>query len=1003
MNKMRKRLSPATAMILALTILVPLLAVAMPGSTPGELIDLLSSEDSTKQKRMGFWAESKLDSMTLDEKIGQLFMVAAYSNKDEKHYREIESLVRKEKVGGLIFMQGGPVRQVNLVNRYQNAAEIPLMMAQDAEWGISMRLDSTIRFPRNMTLGAIRDSMPLFELGLEIGRQCRLVGVQVNFAPVVDVNNNPRNPVINDRSFGENPRNVAMKGLYFYKGMEYANCIGTVKHFPGHGDTDTDSHLALPVIEHDRQRLDSIELYPFKFLFENGVAGVMVAHLYIPSIDSTKNLASTLSPKVVTDLLKEEMGFKGLIFTDALGMKGVTKYWEDGETDLKAFLAGNDVLLFSKQVPKAKALIRKAIEDGEVTEKELNKRVLKILLAKEWTGLHLNKNTAKPKQSELNTGDAVALNKRLYQLAMTCVKNNDNLLPLKKLDERKIAVVDIAGMPSSHFSIALDKYAAVETFSLAKTATSGQRATLLKQLKKYNTVIVGVDGMSKRASKNFGVTASTPLFLEALKAQGPEVITVLFGSPYGLKHFGSHSDALLVAYENKKWPQIAAAEAIFGAIPVDGVLPITASKQFPEGTSIAYEGLRRFQFSVPEDAGMDGSILKGIDNIAQEAVKTGATPGCAVLVMRHNKIVFEKGYGKTEYTGGNGIDPLNTIYDLASVTKIAATTVATMKLVSEGLIDLDEHVSAYLQDFRGQNLTHIKVRNLLQHDAGFRSWIPFYRETIDSTGALDSDLYSTDSSGFYCVKVVDDLWICQNYQDSIWAKIVNSKVRTDHRVKYSDLSMMVMQKVIETVTRQPLEEYVDEIFYKPMGMNRTAFQPHKRLTGGVFPPTENDTYWRNHKVQGHVHDQASAMLGEVSGHAGLFSNIYDLAKMLLMVQNGGQYGELTYFPEQYVKQFTKQQRTDSRKGLGWDKAEMRQGKSNPCSDYASQYTFGHTGFTGIGAWVDPQYDLVYIFLSNRTFPTAENKKLLRQNIRPRIQDVIYESIFAYEHRSKTDS
>lgn len=1003
MNMKEKRLSPAIALILALVILVPLVAVAMPGSHPGSLFELLSSEDSLTKKRMGFWAASKLDSMTLDEKIGQLFMVAAYSNKDESHYREIEALVRKEKVGGLIFMQGGPGRQIDLVNRYQNAADIPLMMAQDAEWGISMRLDSTIRFPRNMTLGAIRDSFPLFELGLEIGRQCRLVGIQVNFAPVVDVNNNPRNPVINDRSFGENPRNVAMKGLYFYKGMEYANCIGTVKHFPGHGDTDTDSHLALPVIEHDRDRLDSIELYPFKYLFENGVAGVMVAHLYIPSIDSTKNLASTLSPKVVTDLLQNEMGFKGLIFTDALGMKGVTKYWEDGETDLKAFLAGNDVLLFSKQVPKAKALIRKAIENGEVTEKELNRRVLKILLAKEWTGVHLNKNTTKPKHSDLNSGDAVALNKRLYQLAMTCVKNDGEILPLKNLAQRKIAVVDIAGKANSHFSLTLDKYTAVKSFSLAKTATTGQKAALLKTLKGYNTVIIGVDGMSKRASKNFGIAASTTAFIKSLKAQGPEVITVLFGSPYGLKSFGTHSDAVLVAYENKKFAQIAAAEAIFGAIPVNGVLPITASAQFPEGTSLTYESLARFQFSVPEDAGMDGSILEGIDNIAQEAIKIGATPGCAVLVMRHNKIVFEKGYGKTEYKGGQAIDPVNTIYDLASVTKIAATTIATMKLVSEGLIDLDEHVSAYLQDFRGKNLTHIKVRNLLQHDAGFRSWIPFYRETIDSTGALDSDVYSQDSSDFYCVKLVDDLWMCQNYQDSIWLKIVNSKVRTDSKVRYSDLSMMVMQKVIETVTRRGLEDYVDSIFYQPMGMNRTAFQPHIRLPEGVFPPTEQDSYWRNKKVQGHVHDQASAMLGGVSGHAGLFSNIYDLAKMMLMVQNGGQYGELNYFPERYVQEFTKQQRTDSRKGLGWDKAEMREGKSNPCSDYASQYTYGHTGFTGIGAWVDPQYDLVYIFLSNRTFPNAENKKLLRQNIRPRIQDVIYESIFAYERRQKTDS
>lgn len=997
MIMMEKYIRPLKGLALVLAILLPTVAFSFPNNFLSE--DAFDGKEP-KKRRVGFWAENQLDSMSLDEKIGQLFMVAAYSNKDEAHYAQIEKLVRDEKIGGLIFMQGGPGRQVNLVNRYQKAANVPLLMATDAEWGLSMRLDSTIRFPKNMTLGAIRDSIPIFELGLEIGRQCRAVGIQVNFAPVVDVNNNPRNPVINDRSFGENPVNVAIKGLYFTKGMEYANCIGTAKHFPGHGDTDTDSHKDLPIIEHDRGRLDSIELYPFRFLFDNGVAGVMVAHLYIPALDTTQNLASTLSPKVVNDLLKNELGFRGLIFTDALGMKGVTKFWKDGETDLKAFLAGNDVLLFSKDVPKAKELILKAIENGEVSEKELDRRVMKILIAKEWSGLHLQKLSPKPDMASLNSAEAKALRKRLYQAAITSVKNKGQLLPLKGLEKRKIAVVEISTKSKKPFYGTLEKYAAATHFNLAKTASSAQREALLKKLSGFNTVIVGVDGMSKRSSKNFGISTSTTSFLKSLKAKGADVVTVLFGSPYALKYFGQHSDALLVAYENQADAKIAAAEAIFGAIPVDGILPITASEQFPEGSTVAWEALPRFRFSVPEDAGMDGSILEGIDNIAHEAINTGATPGCAVLVMRKGQVVFEKGYGNTEYAGGQAIDPVNTVWDLASVTKIAATTITTMKLVSEGTIDLNEHVSAYLQDFRGKGLTHIKVSNLLKHDAGFKSWIPFYRSTFDTTGALREDLYNVDSTNYYCVKVVDNLWMCRDYQDSIWVKIVGSNVRTDNRVRYSDLSMMVMQKIIESVTGMGLDDYVDSVFYRPMGMNSTAFVAGDRLEGKVFPPTEQDNYWRNKKVQGYVHDQASAMLGGVSGHAGLFSNMYDLAKVLLMVANGGQYGELEFFPKSIVDQFTKQQRNDSRKGLGWDKAEMRDGKSNPCSDYASQFTFGHTGFTGIGAWVDPQYELVYIFLSNRTFPSAENKKLQRQNIRPRIQDIIYESIFAYEKREK---
>lgn len=974
-------------------ILLPVLSFAWPSKPafPAEY---------TPPKKLGEWARTALDSMSLDEKIGQLFMIAAYSNKDEKHYQRIEKLVREEKIGGLIFMQGGPGRQISLANRYQEAAHFPLLIAQDSEWGLSMRLDSTVRFPRNMTLGAIRDSLIIFELGMEIGRECRRVGVQVNFAPVVDVNNNPLNPVINDRSFGENPVNVATKGVYIYKGMEYAGTIGCAKHFPGHGDTDTDSHKDLPIIPFSRTRLDSLELYPFRKMFEQGVASVMVAHLYIPALDSTANLASTLSPKIVTDLLKEELGFKGLIFTDALGMKGVTKFWEEGETDLKAFLAGNDVLLFSGNVPKAKQLIREAIENGDVSEAELDYRVLKILIAKEWAGLHQHRKVPQVIPGEMDAPTARSLAKRLYQQAITLVKNDRALVPLTKLDQRSIAVVEIGGQQQSPFYRHLRTYAATEYFYLSSNADPTSRNRVLEKLKEYNTVVIGIDGMSKSARKAYGISAGTKAFLKALHAREKvATATVLFGSPYALKYFGQNEDALLVAYEKGDQAKIAAAEAIFGGIRIDGVLPVTASAQFPEGTSIVRPPTGRFQFSLPEGAGMQGNVLKRIDSIAHAAIQMEATPGLAVLVMRGNQIVFDKGYGRTEYgQAGQRIDPFRATYDLASVTKIAATTVTAMKLVEDGKLRLEDPVSAYLSDFRGRNLTHIKVRNLLQHNAGFKSWIPFYRQTFDSTGALRRDLYRPTATDTFCVPVVDGLYMCTDFQDSIWVKIVNSKVRTDGRVRYSDLSMIVLRRVLESASGVPFEQFVDSVFYRPIGMDHTCFNPALNRPGVLCPPTEIDNYWRMKKVQGYVHDQASAMLGGVSGHAGLFSNVYDLAKMMLMVKNGGTYGDVTWFAPKTVQKFTAKQLSNSRKALGWDRPEPVDG--GPTSNYASQKSFGHTGFTGISVWVDPQYDLVYIFLSNRTFPSAENKKLIRQNIRPAIHDVIYESIFAYEKRHK---
>ncbi len=994
-RKNGRRLFAALGILMAL----PLLATSWPTNAQLEQHPglLFGGKPTAKPKQIvGNWARLALDSMSLDEKIGQLFMVAAYSNKEADHVAAIEKLVRDEKIGGLIFMQGGPGRQINLVNRYQKAARFPLLIATDAEWGLGMRLDSTISFPKNMTLGAIRDSMPIFEMGMEVGKHCRRVGVHVNFSPVVDVNNNPRNPVINDRSFGEDRENVFIKGLFMYKGMEYSGTIGCAKHFPGHGDTDTDSHADLPLIPFTKQRLDSLELYPFKKLFERGIASIMVAHLYIPSLDNTPNLASTLSPKIVTDLLRKEMGFNGLVFTDALGMQGVAKFWAEGETDLKAFLAGNDVLLFSGNVAKAKKLIKDAIAKGEVTEAELDARVMKILVAKEWCGLHTNRLTPQVIPGEMVTASGLALRKRLFQLAITCVKNDRQILPIGNLAARKIAVVEIGAVANSAFKQKLRTYTKMDFFQLPAANEKAQRDKLHAQLAGYNTVIVGVDGMSKTASKNFGISAGTQALMKELDTKGRDVIAVLFGSPYGLKNFGAHEDAILVAYEDKEDAQVAAAEALFGGIKVDGSLPVTASAQFPAGTSIANPSGYRFQFGMPEAAGMNSYVLQGIDSIAKEAIAAGATPGCAVLVMRGNKIVWDKGYGRTEYHGaGKEVDPYATLYDLASVTKVSATTVATMKMYYDKLINIEESASVYVEQMRGRNLNSIKLRNLLLHNSGLVPFIPFYQETMGKAG-LKPNLYSAEPNDTFCVPIIDGLYMCGAYQDTVWEMVMSSPIKSDKKMRYSDLSMLVMRRVLEGASGVSFERYLDSVFYKPLGMENTCFNPAINLPKKTCAPTEMDNLWRHKKVEGYVHDQSAAVLGGVSGNAGLFSNVYDLAKLLLMVKNGGSQGDQTYFDQATVEYFTKRQQSDNRRGLGWDKADPGHGSS--CSDRASALTYGHLGFTGICVWVDPKYDLIYIFLSNRTWPDAENKKLQQLNIRNRILDKVYESIHVWEKR-----
>lgn len=945
----------------------------------------------------GQWTQAALDSMSLDEKIGQLFMVAAYSNKDEAHYSQIEKLVRDQQVGGLIFMQGGPERQIALVNRYQKAARFPLLIAQDSEWGNSMRLDSSQRYPHNMTLGAIRDSLIIFELGMQMGKECRRVGVQVNFAPVIDVNNNPRNPVINDRSFGEDRENVATKGIYLYKGMEYSGAIGCAKHFPGHGDTDTDSHLDLPVIGYSRKRLDSLELYPFKKMIERGCASIMVAHLYIPALDTTRNLASTLSPKIVTKLLREEMGFKGLIFTDALGMKGVTKYWSEGETELKALLAGNDVLLFSADVPKAKRMIKDAILKGKISEAELDAHVRRILAAKEWANLHQNRLSPDLLPGELVNTGTKSLCRRLYEQAITAVKNDGNLLPLANLEQRKIALIEIGSGGTTEFYNTARSYAAVSPYTLAAESDKTARDKVLASVKSSSTVVIGIGGMSKSAGKGYGISEGTKALIKELQVAGKEVIVVLFGSPYAVKYFGTHEKALLVAYEDCADARIAAAEAIFGGIPVDGRLPITASAQFPAGSGLSWLAGNRFKFSLPEDAGMDGSILEGIDDIAMEAIQSGATPGCAVLLLRGNKIVFDRSYGRTEYgDSGEPVDTYNTLYDLASVTKVCATTVSAMKLWQEKRLDLDQPVSTYLADWHSKGFESVTVRSLLLHQAGFKAWLPFFEHTFDSTGkGLRPDVYASQPEGAFCVPVIDGIYMCSNYQDSMWAQIQTTGFKGNKKVLYSDLSMIVLRRVIEAVTKVPIDKYVDSVFYRPLGMSSTGFNPAINRPDRLCAPTEIDIKWRHKKVQGYVHDQAAAMFGGVSGHAGLFSNVYDVAKLMLMLKSAGRGSDTRWFRPETVEYFTRKQVDGNRKALGWD----RPGDGGTlASTLCSDRTYGHTGFTGIGVWVDPQYDLVYVFLSNRTFPNAENRKLINMNIRPRIQELAYQAIQAYERR-----
>ena len=954
----------------------------------------------TKQSTEDLWVDSVLNSLSLEQKIGQLFMVTTYSNQEEKDYRYIERLIKSQHLGGLIFMQGTPERQITLVNRYQKISPIPLLIAQDAEWGISMRLKETQPYPKNMTLGAIRNDSLLYQMGIHMGRELKRVGVQVNFAPVVDVNNNPNNPVINYRSFGENRYRVARKGIMLTNGIQNEGVMACAKHFPGHGDTETDSHYDLPLIAHSVQRLDSLELYPFSKLMQAGVGAVMVAHLYIPALDPTPNLPTSMSPRIITDLLRKRMGYDGLIFTDALNMQGVTKFYEPGEVSLQAFLAGNDMLLSPNNVPRAASLMLQSIEDGKITVSDLDSRVRRILKAKYRTGL-ANYYPLKIEglRNDINSMEARILRKKLYEASLTLVKNENQLLPLNFLDKRKIAYVQIGGASESSFEQSLRKYTSVTPFFLRKGFSLSEKEQLLDKLRAFNTVIIGLRGMSTRASQNYGINRATENLCRELTELNKHTVLTVFGSPYVLKSFGEQ-DAILLAYEDVPEAGQAAAEAIFGGLRVDGRLPVTASDKFQEGLGLVLDGVTRFGFALPEEKGMDSEMLEKIDSLAWHYIARKAMPGCQILVMRGRDIVYEKSFGRMTYSRYSPqIDSYKHTYDLASVTKVAATTLATMNLVERGMLDLDTPIHTYLPDLKGTNKANLTVRRLLNHNAGLPGWASLYTETYADAkrSRLDPRFFSQFANRSFQVEVAPSLYATPELENWTWEKIKELKVRNTQSVRYSDIGMIILGKIIDRVSGSSMESLMTSQFYQRLGMDHTYFRPATQQQRQVCPPTESDRSWRKSLIQGFVHDPTAVMLGGVAGHAGLFGNAYDMAKLMLMVKNGGIYGERRYFRPSTIDQFTQKQLRYSRRGLGWDKPEFRPNRSTPVSDYASPATYGHTGFTGTSVWVDPKYDLIYIFLSNRTFPNPRRQRLLiRENVRILVMDKIYEALFTFK-------
>jgi beta-glucosidase-like glycosyl hydrolase/CubicO group peptidase (beta-lactamase class C family) len=920
-------------------------------------------------------------------------MVSAYSDRDQKYNENVADVICQYNPGGIMFLKGSPVHQANITNYLQSWSKVPMLIAIDGEWGLSMRLDSTVSFPRQMALGAMQNDTLIYSMSKEIARECKRMGIHINFAPVVDVNNNPKNPVINTRSFGENKFDVALKGLLYMNGLQQNGIIATAKHFPGHGDTESDSHHTLPVLTQNRKRLNDIELYPFSHLIKNNILGVMVAHLDIPALDTTQNLPSSLSEKVVTSVLRDSMGFKGLVFSDALNMKGVTNFYKHGVAEVKAIKAGIDVLLCSDDIETAIEEIKKAIYLGDVSQEEIDKKCKKILASKYWAGL----NNYKPVKIEnliddLNTNEAELLNRKLVENSITLLANKKNIIPVKNLDTLCIASLSVDEYETTPFQEMLGNYADVSHYNIMSVSDSLKFDSMITELFKYNLIIIGIHSLTGLPSRNYGLSQNVINLIDTL-SKNSKIIIDIFGNPYMLSIFKGieNADGIIISYQDKKLPQEISAQIIFGGQGVSGKLPVSASEKYPVNSGLKISQTIRLKYSIPEELGINSDYLEKIDSIAKDGISKRAYPGCQIIIVKKGNVIYQKSFGF--HTFEKKLAVKNTdIYDLASLTKILSTTLVTMKLEGECKINIENKISDYLPLLNNSNKKKIIIKDILTHQAGLQSWLPFYKKTIVN-GKLSDNIYRTYENDTFPYKVADKIFIRKDYPDTIMKEIAESPLKKKKEYEYSDLGFYIMKSAIENITKESIDNYVKNNFYKPLGLSTMTYNPLQKFKISRIPPTEFDREFRKQIIQGYVHDPGAAMLGGVSGHAGLFANANDVAKLMQVLLQKGFYADRKYLYSEIIEKYTRCQFCDegNRRGLGFDKPAIG-GKESPACKDASSESFGHTGFTGTYVWVDPKYDLIYVFLSNRVYPDAENKKLANMNIRTNIQQVIYDAI-----------
>ncbi len=895
------------------------------------------------------WVAKTLKSLSLHDKIAQLIEVRVqgkFLNRDSAEFIQLKEEVQRNHIGGLVLFAGNVYESAVLLNELQSLSKLPLVVCSDFERGASFRIADTTSFPWTMAIGATGSEEFAYKEGAVTAQEARALGVHWIFAPVMDVNNNPDNPVINIRSYGEDPQLVARLGTAFIRGAHDNGALATAKHFPGHGDTATDTHIGLAVIPSDLARLNSVEFVPFRSAIAAGVDSIMTAHIAVPEVTGEPGLPATLSHKILTGVLRDSLHFKGLIVTDALEMGGITTRFWSGLAAVRAIEAGADMLLLPPDTTVAIDEVERAVRRGDISEARIDQSVERVLSAKTRLGLQVSRTVPIARISDLVTTQE---NQRLAQAmadhSVTVLKDEKHLLPLDPRHPPGIYSIvvssDLDPSPGAVFQAELRR-----RFLTARTVSADPRtpdelvSSIVKTASESDIVILATLVRVISGKGSIALPDNQRNLIEGLLATGKPLIWLALGNPYLLRLY-PQVGTYICTFSYSDVSQIAAAKALAGEIAVTGKMPVS----IPECSKVG-EGLQlpmldmTLRKAAPAQAGLPENAFDETKKLLEGFVENKAFPGASLVVGYKGSIVLDDGAGRLEYSDKSPKVTENTIYDLASVSKAVGTTTAAMMLVESGRLLLDARVQDYLPEFKGTNKDRVRVRDLLAHSAGLPAFLPLYKENKGYRQMLKA-IYDTPLT----------------YEPGT-------------RTEYSDLGMILLGEIISRAVGQPLNRFLAGRLFGPLGMKSTFYNPPKSLLSRIAP-TENDP-WRGRTIRGEVHDENAYAMGGVAGHAGLFSSTHDLALFAQMMLNGGIYDHRRYLNPNVIQRFTAAAAgNESSRALGWGKPSP----SNWTGKVFSPSAFGHTGFTGTSIWIDPERQMFIVLLTNRVHPTRENLKI----------------------------